>query len=197
MNRYVSLLLVALSLAAVSLAQPAQAQQAKWYKGLAYFDNNSQSSQPATAVTATINNGNTGHVNITSTPTSDYNYGEYGTGGTYTGSVGVYYVWGGGSLTSDMVLSTTQSSEATGAGNGTSGGSSMAGAAYGHFSSSSAGWDNKATNTLLYPFSAGSTPPSEMQSVSIGGDTSAYYNGSTQSTVVTADVTFGDPVVTQ
>lgn len=105
MNRFVSLLLVAFCLAAVSLVQPAHAQQAKWYKGLAYFDhNNSQSSQPGTAITAAINNGY---------------------------------------------------------------------------------------------FDAGVTPSTKTQSASIGGNTSAYSNGTTQSTIVTADVTFGDPVVTQ
>jgi len=193
MNRFVSLLLVALSLAAVGLAQPAQAQ---WVKGLPFYDHsNSHSAQPATIITSETP---VGYINITAAPTSDYNYGEYGTGGTYTGSVCVNYVWIGGSLTKAMVLSTSQSSEATGAGNGTSGGSSLAGGAYGYFSSSSSGWDNRASSApATYYFDVGVTPPTKTQSASIGGNVSAYYNGTTQSTSVTAQVTFADPVVSQ
>ena len=40
MNRFVSLLLVALSLAAISLAQPAQAQSPQWIQGRLYLDSN-------------------------------------------------------------------------------------------------------------------------------------------------------------
>ncbi len=85
MNRFVSLLLAALSLAAVSLAQPAQAQ---WAMGKPYFgSNNSQSSNVGTSITAVINGGTTGHLNITATPTSD----SEGTSGSYSGNVNVAY----------------------------------------------------------------------------------------------------------
>lgn len=40
MNRFVSLLLVAFSLAAVSLARPAQAQSPQWIQGRLYYDQN-------------------------------------------------------------------------------------------------------------------------------------------------------------
>ena len=40
MNRFVSLLLVAFSLAAVTLAQPAQAQSPQWIQGRLYLDSN-------------------------------------------------------------------------------------------------------------------------------------------------------------
>ncbi len=193
MNRPIFLLLVALSLAAVSLAQPAQAQQAKWYKGLPYFFNgNSQTSQPGTVITATINNNTTGHLNITATPTS----GSYGTGGTYSGSVGVYYVWGGGSITSAMLLTTTQSLEDTGAGDSTSSGNSSAGGVHGQFYDST-GWDSKASPTYTDYFFSGDTPQSVNQVVLLTGTVSAPYDGSGSSTIVTAGVTFGDPVVTQ
>lgn len=194
MNRFVSLLLVAFSLAAVSLARPAQAQ---WVKGLPYFLNgNTQSKQPGTDITAVINGATTGHINITSTPINSSP--GYTTGGTYNGSVGVYYVWSGSNPTQSGTLTTTQSYEATGAGNRNSGGNSNAGSASGGFYPGSPNWDNTASSatTKVY-FVTGETPPSQQQSGSLGGTVSAYYNSSNPgSTVVTADVTFGPPVTT-
>jgi len=190
MNRFVSLLL-----AAVSLAQPAQAQ---WVKGQAYFGtNNSQNSAAGTTITATLNTNkaSNGHVNITATP-GQYPY--YSTSGNYGGSVGVNYVWTGGTLTQAMVLSTTQSLEATGASNGGANGNSNAGGqqAYGDFSHSP-GWDSTASPSFTHYFSAGATPPTQTQTVSLGATVSASYNSSMPgSSIVTADVTFGDPVVT-
>lgn len=200
MNRFVSLLLVALCLAAVSLTQPAQAQQAQWHRGLPYFLNsNTQSSSYGTDVTTSVNSSGTGHLNITATPTNSYP--GYSTNGSYSGSVGVYYVWGGGNIMSGMTLTTTQSLEASGTSDGSSNGYSTAGQgtneAHGDFPHS-ANWVSNATNTRIDYFASGSTPASVNEIVPLSGSVSASYNGpNTISTIVTADVTFGDPVVTQ
>jgi len=201
MNRFVSLLLVALSLAAVGLAQPAQAQ---WVRGLPYFLNsNSQSSTPGTTVTASINNNSTGHINITAAPSSTVG----STSGSYGGSVGVYYVWSGSTPTSAMTLTTTLGVESTGAaggagGYGTSGSSSADGQqAYGDFSHYPTGWDQPqpAPGTaagIQSHFAAGVTPASQNLTVSLGGSVSAYYYNNSGPSIVTADVTFSPPVTT-
>lgn len=188
MNRFVSLLLAALCLAAVSLAQPAQAQ---WTMGKPYFGSgNTQSSQPGTSVTATINTSTTGHLNITSTPINASP--GYSTGGTYNGNVSVGYTWTGNNP-NGTAIATTQSLEATGASNGNSSGNSNAGSASGSFSSGS-GWDQKTTPANQnYYFGPGVTPTIPIQTVSLSGTVSAYYNSAFPgaSTTVTADVTFG------
>ena len=192
MNRLVSLLLVAFSLAAVSLAQPAQAQQAQWYKGLPYYYNtNTQSG-------GNVTTSPVGHINITSTP-SPY-YAGYNMGGSYNGSVGIYYVWGGGSLTSAMTMSTSQSYEITGAGSSFSSGGSFAEGSREYFSSSITGWDTRtSTVPLTNYYDAGVTPPSVNRSASLGGNIDGNYDPTHPGaqTIVTADVTFSDPVVTQ
>ena len=205
MNRSVSLLLVALSLAAASLAQPAQAQQAIWTRGLPYFlSSNTQNSYTGTTVTATINNSATGHVNITANPTNS-NPG-YTTSGSYSGSVGVYYTWGGGSIASAMTLSTTQSLEATGAVHGNENASSSAGVggpgqpvASGQSSYSTAGWDTTASAFYIYYYAAGTTPPSVNQVTPLSGSINpANYDSSNPGqSIVTADVTFSQPTMTQ
>ena len=87
MNRFVSLLLVALCLAAVSLAQPAHAQ---WTKGTAYYDPSSTLSKDANT---TFTNTPVGSITLTSTPTGGY----YGTNaaGSYNGILDQPYVWTG------------------------------------------------------------------------------------------------------
>ncbi len=198
MNRFVSLLLVALCLAAVTLAQPAQAQQGKWYRGLPYFlSSNSGSSTPGTTVTATINNQTTGHLNITATPTS----GNGGTSGSYGGSVSVYYVWYGGNPTQPMTLQTTLSLESTGAAGGyygVSGNSNADGQqAYGDFSMYPTGWDQTAsTSGIKYSYASGVSPASQYLAVGLGASVSANYYNNPGSSILTADVTFSDPVVT-
>jgi hypothetical protein len=184
MNRYSFLSLMGLSLAATILARPAQAQ---WVKGLAYYgNNNSQSAQPGTTITTDP----IGTVKINSVASSM----NYGTGGTYSGSVGINYVWTGGVLTQPMVMQTTQSLEATGSGNGGGGNSNAGGRqAYGQLQPPQ-GYDNKSMPTFTYYFSAGISPSTETQTVTMGGSTSAPYP---YSVAVSAIVTFGSPVVTQ
>lgn len=185
MNRFVPLLLVALSLATTSLARPAQAQ---WVKGLPYFLNsNTQGQQPGTMTNAAIRLSTNAHVSITSTP--DLAGGIYSTGGTYNGSAGIYYVWMGGSLTQTMSLSMTQEQEATG--NGPGNGNSKAGnLAYGDSSINNGVWDSKATVTNDTRFAAGTTPTSQNQTVVLSANTTVYYNSARPgSTIVTADVT--------
>lgn len=191
MTRFVSLLLVGLSLVAVTLAQPAQAQQGQWYRGLPYFlSSNTQRSETCTTVTATINGGDTGHVAITSLPTPTDP--GYTTSGSYTGSVGVYYVWSGGNPTKAMVLSTTQTQEATG--NIARGsGSSNAGTQSGSTANSPA-WDQRGPAYFINQFAADVSPASVNQVTTLGGNTWANYPNTA---TITADVTFGPPVMTQ
>ena len=194
MNRFVSLLLVALCLAAVSLAQPAQAQNApgQWLRGLPYyFNSNTQSG--GNVATSPV-----GHINITSTPVPGYP--GYNAGGSYSGSVGINYVWAGGSLTSAMRLTTPLSCEVTGAGYSYSSGSSLAGGLYGSFSYGTTGWDTKASSApFIRYYNSGTTPPPVNLSASLGGNVYGYYDqiNPGASTTVTADVTFGNLVVTQ
>ena len=191
MNRLVSLLLVASSLAAVSLAQPAQAQQGHWIKGLPYyFNDNTQSG-------GNVTTSPVGHINITSTPVPGFP--GYNAGGYYTGNVGIYYVWWGGNPTSAMRLTTPLSCEATGAGNSNSNGYSKAGGSFGTFAYGATGWDSQGSSAPYFDFPTGAPPDSVNQSESLGGNVYGYYDpvNPEASTTVTADVTFGDPVVTQ
>ncbi len=201
-TRFVSVLLAALTLAAVSLAQPAHAQSpGKWYRGLPYFLNsNTQSKSLGTVVTAkitgsAIGQSDTGHVDISSIPASSP---TYSTDGSYKGSVAVYYVWSGANPTSDMVLSATQDLKATRAGSWNSGGNSKAGTAFGQFTyPNPTGWNNTGTYTYQGYFFAGSPPQSVYQTASVECNTKAYYTSANPgSTLVTAEVTFGSPVVT-
>ena len=190
MNRLVSLLLVALPLAAVTLARPAQAQQGQWYRGLPYYFNSS------TQTGANVTTSPVGHISITSTPVPGFP--GYNAGGSYSGSVGIYYVWWGGNPTSAMRLTTPLSCEVTGAGNSNSSGYSKAGGLFGSFSYGMPGWDTRSSSAPYFDFPAGAPPDSVNLSEPLGGNIYGYYDqtNSGASTIVTADVTFGDPVVT-
>lgn len=119
MNRFVSLLLVALSLAAVTLAQPAHAQ---WVKGQAYY-----SSQDATAFShdANTTHSTTGVGDMTLTSISPGGrYSSINTAGSYNNTVNQPYTWTGASspVGTSFVYSDTYavSGSCTGAGSANS-----------------------------------------------------------------------------
>lgn len=86
MNRFVSLLLVALSLAAVSLAKPAHAQ---WKLGQAYYKNITGSHDANTTLKTTP----VGSITLTSTSTPGYN--SLNAAGSYGCIVKADYIWTG------------------------------------------------------------------------------------------------------
>ena len=91
MNRFVSLLLVALSLAAISLAQPAQAQSPQWIQGSLYYDKNN------TAILddyydTTITSKPVGFLTLTSNPLAHGRYDD-AFGNANGGLIHQDYLW--------------------------------------------------------------------------------------------------------
>jgi len=59
------------------------------------------------------------------------------------------------------------------------------------------GWDQTASAPgIKYSYASGVAPASQYLAVGLGASVSAYYYNNPGSSIVTADVTFSDPVVT-
>lgn len=186
MNRFVSLLLVGLSLAAISLAQPAQAQ---WSKGQPYYDShNTQTASPNTIIVTTP----VGAIDILSTTSSTPT--GYFASGSYSGNVNVDCTWAGAPAAQRTDFSAPMSFSATGhvSGNGSGYASSSTGnsqvAASGHVSSPGSYNNTNSTSFVFIPQPGDTTTTVVTYVCSLGGSTSAT-NPSTAEAAAT--ITFG------
>lgn len=188
MNRFVSLLLAALSLAAVSLAQPAQAQ---WKKGQPYYD--SHNTVPTQDLTTTITTTPIGTVTITSSPPGY----PFSSGGSFSGNVDVDYTWAGPGNTPIVGFACTNGFAVSGSCSGPGTASSSVG---GSQAGGTSGTTVNAPNNSY--FSGGSygfvhilsdNPPATVTvSVPLSVSTTEYYIGTA---TASAAFTFGAPII--
>ena len=189
MNRLVSLLLVALSLAAVGLARPAQAQ---WTMGKPYYDSqNGTPTQYGNTVIETMNP--IGTVTISSNPPSY----PYTAGGGFSGNVKVDYTWTG-SPTTQTGFGGTGSFSAGGSTAGIGAGSANSSASVPYEASASGTTANAPNHAYSFTSSHGysvaidpNSPPTKVtRSASLTAYTSAQYSGPV---TASASVTLGAP----
>lgn len=191
MNRFVSLLLAALSLAAVSLAQPAHAQ---WTKGVTYYpsDNPTPTQDPfGTTITMTP----TGTVTIKSSPPGY----PFTASGSFSGRVNQKYTWTGPGNTPIVGFSCTNGFAVSGSCSGPGLASSSVG---GSQAGGTSGTTVNAPNNSY--FSGGSygfvyilpdNPPATVTvSVPLSVSTTEYYIGTA---TASAAFTFGAPIAPQ
>lgn len=180
MNRLVSLLLVALSLAAVGLAQPAHAQ---WTADKPYFvKSNDSNPDKNTVITA-----KDGVLTITATP--DNTAVGHNTAGSYSGTVAVDFKWTGAPDAARTYLPFTETDQVAGLFIVNNPGSGFAASNAGRIQTLSTGHDGnpyKSGPTAFSGSTAGFLPSTTVISVTaqspIGGIAGAYFPSSAAST---------------
>ena len=186
MNRFVSLLLVALCLAAVTLAQPAQAQ---WVQGSLYYDKSNFATLDDNNNT-TLTTKPIGCVTLTSTPKGGY----YGTNawGNLGGIIHQDYLWSGDPKSPGTSLTSTDNGTLYGMCTGSGSATSNINSGFNRTTVNSPNQTYSVTSTigpLVKPL-PGNTSTTVTVSYSLGLTTTDSYAGLA---TASATITFGPP----
>jgi len=187
MNRFVSVLLVALCLAAVGLAQPAQAQS-QWVQGQLYYDQSNIADLDDNHTT-TLTTKPLGLIKLKSTPTAYGSPGSYAHG-TVTGIIHQDYLWVGDPNSPGTSFTSTDNGIIYGGFTGTGSASSNVADVYGSTNYQTQTYSRTSTVGPPLKSFSGNTSTTVTRSYTLGLATTEYYTGFAYAAVT---VTFGPP----